>query len=174
MGAGPKQNIVVLGVGNTIRSDDGVGVHVLRKLECDPRLPNGITLVDGGTRGLELLAFLHDCSRLLFLDAVDVGEQPGTLLRLVGDERGGLAAGTSVHQLGVADLLTALPLVSEIDREIVFFGVQPASTDWGTELSGPVEEAIGPLVEKAVEQLLLWSQETADSNASNLTGDGLI
>lgn len=164
----PAQNIVVLGVGNTIHSDDGLGVHALRKLECDPRLPSGVTVIDGGTRGIELLAFLYDCSRLLMLDAVDVGKQPGTMLRLTGDELQGLAGGASVHQLGVADLLTTLPLVSEIDREIVIFGVQPGSIDWGTELSTPVEAAIGPLVEQAIDQVLLWTREMADANAPNL------
>jgi hydrogenase maturation protease len=164
----PARNIVVLGVGNTIHSDDGLGVHALRKMECDPRLPNGITVIDGGTRGIELLAFLYDCSQLLMLDAVDVGDHPGTMLRLAGDELQGLRTGTSVHQLGVADLLTTLPLVSEVDREIVILGVQPASTDWGTELSPPVKAAIDPLVDQAIDQVLLWIKETADANAPNL------
>ena len=155
------RNIIVLGVGNTIHSDDGFGVHAMRRLEGDPRLPNDVTLIDGGTQGLELLAFLHDCSRLLLLDAVDVGATPGTIMRIDGEELKGLATGASVHQLGVADLLTTLPLVSDIERKVVILGVQPASTDWGTELSPPVETALGPVVEKAVEELLLWSQEPA-------------
>lgn len=162
----PKQNIVVIGVGNTIHADDGFGVHMLRELEPDPRLPIGITFIDGGTRGLDLLAFLHDCTRLLLLDAVDVGEQPGTMLRLAGEELRGFTTGTSVHQLGVADLLNTLPLVSDIEREVVLLGVQPGSTDWETELSPPVEAAVAPLVEQAVEQLLMWSQENADANAA--------
>ena len=167
------RNIIVLGVGNTIHSDDGFGVHAMRKLESDPRLPNGVTCLDGGTRGLELLASLHDCSRLLLLDAVDVGEKPGTMMRLTGDELRGLATGASVHQLGVADLLTTLPLVSDIETEVVILGVQPASTDWGTELSPPVEAAVGPVVEKAVEELLLWSQQPAGLIGSDLDGSQL-
>ena len=166
MGAGPTRNTVVMGVGNLIHSDDGFGIHALRRLESDPRLPSGIELIDGGTRGLELLAELYECSRLMLLDAVDVGEQPGTLLRLDGDELRGLTSGSNVHQLGVADLLNTLPLVSDIDREIVLFGVQPASTDWGTELSAPVAVALAPLVEKALEHLLRWTQVSANAEAS--------
>jgi len=162
-----EQNIVVLGVGNTIHSDDGLGVHALRRLEQDVRLPVGISLVDGGTRGLELVASVHDCSRLLILDAVDVGEAPGTFVRMAGDELRGLSTGASVHQLAVADLLNTLPLVSDIEREIVLLGIQPHSTDWGTDLSEPVEAAMGALVERALEQLLSWSQEIAKSNSSN-------
>ena len=160
MRSGTKRNIIVLGVGNTIHSDDGFGVHAMRRLEGDPRLPSGVACVDGGTQGLELLASLHDCSRLLLLDAVDVGEKPGTMSRLAGDDLRRLATGASVHQLGVADLLTTLPLVSDIEREVVILGVQPASTDWGTQLSPVVEAAMGPVLEKAVEELLSWSQES--------------
>ena len=73
-----------------------------------------------------------------------------------GSELRGLPCGASVHQLGVADLLATLPLVSEIPREIVLLGMQPAS-----RLSPAVEAALGPLVEAAVEQLLCWLQEAA-------------
>jgi hydrogenase maturation protease len=66
----------------------------------------------------------------------------------------------------VADLLATLPLVSDMPREIVLLGTQPASTEWGTELSPPVEAALGPLVDAAVEQLLRWSEE----DAAHLTG----
>jgi len=156
----PAPKTVVVGVGNTIHSDDGVGVQALRRLEGDPRLPSDVTLIDGGTLGLELLAYVGDAPHLLLLDAVDVGERPGSFVRMAGDELTGLPCGASVHQLGVADLLATLPLVSDAPREIVLLGVQPASTDWGTELSAPVEAALASLVEAAVEQLLRWSQET--------------
>jgi hydrogenase maturation protease len=159
--ANPAEKTVVVGVGNIIHSDDGAGVHALRRLQQDSRLPSDVTLIDGGTHGIELLAYLYDSSRLLLLDAIDVGEQGGTVVRMTGGELRGLPCGASVHQLGVADLLATLPLVSETPREIVLLGVQPASTDWGTELSAPVEAALGPLVEAAVKQLLLWSQEAA-------------
>jgi hydrogenase maturation protease len=152
---------VVVGVGNIIHSDDGAGVHALERLQRDPRFPSGVTLIDGGTHGIELLAYVHDSSRLLLLDAVDVGERPGTLVRMAGSDLRGLPCGASVHQLGVADLLATLPLVSDTPRETVLLGVQPASTDWGTELSAPVEAALGQLVEAALDQLLHWSHEIA-------------
>jgi hydrogenase maturation protease len=151
---------VVVGAGNLVRTDDGLGVHAIRYLQRDSRVPGGVALIDGGTFGIELLAFLHDSSHLLLLDAINVGKDPGTIIRLAGDDLQGFPCGASVHQLGVADLLATLPLVSEIPREIVLLGVQPASTDWGTELSPSVQASLGALVDAAVEQLLLWSQET--------------
>jgi hydrogenase maturation protease len=159
LNSAPK--VFVVGVGNTIHSDDGAGVHALERLQRDARLPDDVTLIDGGTFGIELLAYLHDSSRLLLVDAVDVGKEAGTLVRMTGDALRGFPCGASVHQLGVADLLATLPLVSDIPREIVLLGVQPASTEWGTELSAPVEAALGPLVDAAVEQLLRWSRESA-------------
>ena len=84
--------IVVVGVGNMIHSDDGAGVHALKRLQADPRLPSDVTLIDGGTHGIELLAYLHDSSRLLLLDAVDVGEQAGTLVRMAGASCGAFLA----------------------------------------------------------------------------------
>lgn len=152
---------IVVGVGNTIHSDDGAGVHALERLQHDPRLPGDVTLIDGGTFGIELLGYLSECSRLLLLDAVEIGQQAGTVVRMNGDELRGFPCGASVHQLGVADLLATLPLVSETPRETVLLGVQPASTDWGTELSPPVAAALGPLVDAAVEQLLQWAREAA-------------
>ena len=133
---------VVVGVGNTILSDDGVGVHAARLLQDDPRVPAGVTILDGGTLGLELMPYISDASRVLFLDAVNSGKAPGTPIRMTGSELLGTASGLSVHQLGVADLIAALGLVATIPQEIVVLGVQPANTDWGTSLSSEVEEAL--------------------------------
>lgn len=165
MNFGPTSRTVVVGTGNLVRTDDGLGVHAIQRLQADPRVPNDITLIDGGTFGIELVAYLCDSARLLLLDAVDVGKPAGTMVRLAGDDLRGLPCGASVHQLGVADLLATLPLVSDTPREIVLLGLQPASTDWGIQLSPLVEASLGTLVDAAVEQLLLWSLETAKNLA---------
>jgi hydrogenase maturation protease len=155
----PTSQIAAVGIGNLIRTDDGLGVHALQRLRGDPRVPCGVLLIDGGTLGLELLSYISDSTHLLLLDAIDVGEPPGTLIRMANQELHGLPCGASVHQLGLADLLATLPLVSTTPPEIVLLGVQPMSTDWGTELSIPVEAALGPLLEMAIGELVLWSQD---------------
>ena len=113
---------VVIGVGNIILSDDGVGVHAARRLQDDPRLPAGVTILDGGTMGLELGPFVSDASRVLILDAVNTGEAPGTLTRMTGRDLLGTPGGRSVHQLGVADLIAALALASTKPQDIVVLG----------------------------------------------------
>lgn len=157
---------MVLGVGNLIHTDDGVGVHAIRKLQADARVPSGVELMDGGTFGIELLAYLENCSKLLLLDAVDLGRSPGTLVRMTAEDLFGLPGGASVHQLGIADLLAILPVVSNAPKEVVLLGVQPASTDWGAELSPAVAAALGNLLDAAVEQLLTWSNGAETTKAA--------
>ncbi|MFZ3216480.1 MAG: HyaD/HybD family hydrogenase maturation endopeptidase [Candidatus Acidiferrales bacterium] len=153
-----SSDTVVIGVGNTILSDEGVGVHAARLLESDPRVPADVTILDGGTLGLELIPYASDASRMLILDAMNSGKAPGTLARMTGKDLLSTTAGRSVHQLGVADLIAALLLVSSGPQEIIVLGVQPANTDWGTTLSPEVEAALVLLVDAAVAQLHLWKE----------------
>ena len=153
-----SSDTVVIGVGNTILSDDGVGVHAARLLQGDPRVPAGVTVLDGGTIGLELLPYASDASRLLLLDAVNSSEAPGTLTRMSARDLLDTSVERSVHQLGVADLIAALALVSTKPQDIVVLGVQPANTDWGTSLSPDVEAALMCLVDAALAQLQLWKE----------------
>ncbi|HVB87005.1 MAG TPA: HyaD/HybD family hydrogenase maturation endopeptidase [Candidatus Dormibacteraeota bacterium] len=152
--------ITVVGVGNLVHTDDGLGIHAIQRLQADPRVPKDVALIDGGTFGLELLAYLQDCSQLILIDAADLGQEPGTLVRMTGAELCGLPCGASVHQLGVADLLATLPLVSDVPCEILLLGAQPASTDWGTELTAPVAAALDKIVDAAVQQLQEWFRAT--------------
>jgi hydrogenase maturation protease len=145
---------VVLGLGNILHSDDGLGPQAIQRLRNDVRVPQGITLIEGGTLGLELLTYIWDCSYLLVLDAVDVGRPPGTLVRMSSRELQNLPGNGSVHQLGVADLLVALRVLARRPPTVVMLGVQPATTDWGTELSPAVGDAMGSLIEAVVVELI--------------------
>lgn len=161
---------MVVGVGNTILSDDGVGVHAARLLQKDPRVPGGVVILDGGTLGLELIPYVSGASRLLLLDAMDAGEKPGTAFRWAGDQLWNLRAGTNVHQLGVSDLLATLPLVSDTLREVVLLAIQPASIDWGTQLTPSVQAALGQLVDAAVVELRRWSDDFVEYSGVGLGG----
>jgi len=144
---------VVLGLGNVLHADDGAGAHAIKRLREDGRLPAAVELVEGGTLGLELLSYIWDCSRLIVIDAVDVGAAPGAVLRMTGQELNSLPGNSSVHQLGVADLLVALRMLAEKQPAVVLLGVQPENTDWSTELSPVVAAAMDILVEAAVKEL---------------------
>jgi len=144
---------IVLGLGNTLHSDDGIGPQAIERLRNDSRVPEDVTLIEGGTLGLELLTYIWDCSYLLVLDAVDVGHPPGTLVRMSSQELQTLPGKGSVHQLGVADLLVALRILASRTPEVVLLGVQPASTEWGTELSPTVAAVLPALVDAAVAEV---------------------
>ena len=152
---------LVLGLGNLVHSDDGLGVHAIESLSADPRLPSDVVLMDGGTQGLSLLPHISAFERLLVIDAIDVGEKPGTLVRLEGQALRHLPGKASVHQLGFADLMVALELLGESPEEVVLFGVQPLSTDWGTELTPPVGQALRRIPDLVVDQLLQWKLQPA-------------
>jgi len=149
---------LVLGLGNLVHADDGVGVHAIQWLERDPRVPVDVTLLDGGTQGLGLLHHISGVRRLLVIDAIDVGEPAGTLLRFEKTALQSLPGKASVHQLGFADLMVALQLLGESPGEVVVFGVQPESTEWSAELTQPVANAIPLLVDSVIEQLKCWNQ----------------
>jgi hydrogenase maturation protease len=147
---------MVLGLGNLVHADDGVGIHAIAALERDPRVPSDVLLLDGGTQGLDLINHLAGVRRLLVIDAIDAGEPCGTVLRFEGKTLKGLPGKASVHQLGFADLMIALQLIDEAPEEVVVFGVQPKSTEWGAELTPPVAGALAPLLDNVIAQLESW------------------
>lgn len=150
---GSSANTVVLGLGNVLHSDDGAGAQVIKRLRGDSRIGQDVSLIEGGTLGLELLPYVWDCSRLIVVDAVDVEEVPGTLIRMSREELNSLPGNSSVHQLGVADLLVALRVLADRQPDVVLLGVQPADTEWSTTLSPAVEAAMNGLVDAVVQEL---------------------
>lgn len=147
---------LVLALGNPIRSDDGVAIAALRCLEEDPRVPGAVDLLEGGTKGLELVSYISGMSRLLVLDAVDVGAAAGTILCIRGTELGSLPGNANVHDLALADILNALRLLGQEPQETVLLGIQPGTTELGTSLSKSVESSLPRFVEAAIAQLSLW------------------
>jgi hydrogenase maturation protease len=147
---------LVLGLGNLVHADDGVGVHAIQRLQRDPRIPPGVALLDGGTHGLGLLPHIAGFARLLVIDAVDAGEVPGTVVRFEGTALNGLPGKASVHQLGFADMMVALKLLGDSPPELVVLGVQPLSTEWSAELTAPVAAALPRLLDTVVRQLEVW------------------
>ncbi|KKM09576.1 hypothetical protein SY88_18495 [Clostridiales bacterium PH28_bin88] len=139
--------VLVLGVGNILFGDDGVGPRVIQRLAQQVQR-NGVEFVDGSTGGLELLAFLEDCTHLVVVDAIDAGAEPGTIFRLGPEELGGKSARLSFHQVGLVELLAARRLLGA-SPETVVLAVQVERLEWSTELSAPVAARL-PALEEAV------------------------
>lgn len=150
-------SILVLGIGNLIMSDDGIGVRVAQRLVEDYRFPPGVSVIDGGTLGLDLLPMLEGVAKLLLVDAVETGAAAGTVVRLCGEEIPlTMKTKLSPHQAGLQDLLLLAELQGHLPGEMVLLGASPGEIGLGMELSPPVASCLDPLVAMALEQLAQW------------------
>jgi len=145
---------VVLGVGNILLSDEGVGVRAIQKLAHDYRLPAGVEVLDGGTSAMEMLDDLADADLLVIIDCIRAGAQPGSLIRLTDEQVPVfLQMKLSPHQVGLSDVLATLTLTGESPGRVIIHGVEPASLETGMELTGVVAETLPDLVAAVVQDL---------------------
>ena len=143
-------NLLILGLGNVICGDDGLGVVAAERLRRDFEIPVGVEVLDGGTLGLALLAHVTGADDLILLDAIRADAPAGALIRLDGDDVGpAVRERLSVHQIGVADLLDALRLLDEVPRRLVLLGLVPETLELAVERSPAVEAALDRLVNAA-------------------------
>jgi len=142
-----ERDIAILGLGNVLCSDDGVGVAAIHRLiEAHEPAP-GVEFVDGGTLGLSLLDYFDRDVDLIVLDAVRTDAPPGTLVRFEGDDvEPAAAAQLSVHQVGVADLLAAARWLDRLPSRVILLGVVPETLALGSDRTAAVEAAIPALV----------------------------
>ncbi len=152
----PRAPIIVVGVGSLVRSDDGAGLKALHRLEKDPRLPPGVEIIDGSILGMDIIALVRNAARLLFLDAVDAGVAPGTVIRLEGEEILRLPSGTSAHDIGISGLLSLLQFLGAMPERIALVGIQPATIETGVWLSPEVEGGIDRMVAETIRLLTEW------------------
>ncbi|SNB47611.1 HyaD/HybD family hydrogenase maturation endopeptidase [Geobacter sp. DSM 9736] len=135
--------ILILGTGNTLMGDDGVGVHVVQQLQQRYDFPSEVRLLAGGVLGLDLLSYLQGITHLLVVDAVDAGKAPGAFTRLTGDEiPPTFTKLLSPHQMGLQDLLDVNILQGKSPPSVVLWGIQPASLDISLGLSPSVASRI--------------------------------
>lgn len=148
---------VVIGLGNVILSDDGLGVHAVRRLRERYVLREEVELIEGGTAGLLLLPHLADARRAILVDAIDAGAAPGTLTRLEGEDwTRAFSIRMTPHEVALEDLLGAAQLRGVWPEELVLLGEQPGLISLGTELSAAVAAALDPLVDAIAAQLTAW------------------
>jgi len=155
-------NIAVFGIGNMLLSDDGVGVHVINKLNSEYQFPECVELIDGGTKGLDLMPLFEGRDKVLIIDAANFRKEPGTIGYIEGDKIPAfLSAKLSVHHIGLPDMLFVARLMDTTPREMCLIGIQPGSMETGTDLSGAVGEKLDALVERVLDKLKEWGAEAA-------------
>jgi hydrogenase maturation protease len=150
----PEMKTVVLGIGNLIMQDEGVGVRVVEALQRDHEMPEGVTVVDGGTSAMEMLDELSDLDHLIVVDAINAGKPPGTLLRIEGaDVPSFFRTRLSPHQIGLPDVLASLEFLGAQPKKMVILGVQPQTMELGMELTPVVAAQVPVLVNQVLAEI---------------------
>ncbi len=149
---------VVLGLGNILNGDEGLGIHALKALakKLSP-LSGEIEFVDGGVMGFSLLPLVESCSHLLILDAVNAGRSPGSLIELRGEDIP-LHAGVklSQHQVTFQEILALAKFRDKMPPNLHLIGLQPADLTMGIGLSSVVAAAIPQMLDSATQVLQAW------------------
>jgi hydrogenase maturation protease len=148
------KSVLVLGIGNLVMGDDGVGVMVAQQLLLRYRFSGNVEVVDGGTLGLDLLPKLENITNLIMIDAVETGGAAGTCIRLSGDDLPiALQTKVSPHQMGLKDLLAVSELMGHSPREMVLIGIQPGSIEMELGLTPIVKAQLETLIANVIIEL---------------------
>lgn len=151
--SGRCPTLLVLGLGNILCRDDGLGVAAVVRIARGWESPAQAHVLDGGTLGLALLGYLADADDAILVDAVAAASPPGTLVRLAGEAVGpAIRERLSVHQIGVDDLLAGAALLGRMPRRIVLLGIVPETISLGVERSAVVEASLPALCERVIDE----------------------
>ena len=159
--SGARHETVVIGIGNPLMGDDGIGLAALQRIQAWEFEPL-VERVDGGTWGMNLLQFIEEARRLLVLDAIEAGLDPGALVTLEGDEIPRfLSTKLSPHQIDLREVLALAELRGTLPEEVVAIGIQPGRVEMSERLSPEVETHLDDMVERCVERLRLWGHRAS-------------
>ena len=140
--------VLVLGIGNILLSDEGVGVHVINRFQATLVIPDEVQVIDGGTMGLDLSPYFEGKTDVVVVDAICAdGEKPGTIRRFSGSEvMTMLGERISPHQIGLSDLLACTAVDTQLPENIVLLGIVPESLDTSLDLSPTIQAKVDDLV----------------------------
>jgi hydrogenase maturation protease len=152
-----ESQITLIGLGNILMRDEGVGVHAVQALQQRCRVPASLEIIDGGTAGLDLLPYIEGRSRVLLVDAVNFDKEPGYIDILENEAVAALFSNKdSMHHLGLMDVLAAARLLGVAPRNVCLIGIQPQILETGLELSELLQERMEPLLARICTKLEEW------------------
>ena len=155
---------LLLGLGNVLMKDERLGVHVVNTVKERYDCPPELEIVDGGTLGLDLLPLFEQFDRVVIVDAVNFGREPGYIGVLEDDQIPAVIfSKLSVHQIGLADLISVAKLKGVMPSKVCVIGMQPSSIDFtlGLEMSDVVNANIDKVVDVTIAKLKEWKIECA-------------
>lgn len=158
----PCGHIAIIGLGNILLKDEGVGVHVANTIKQRYTFSPHVEIIDGGTMGLDLLPFFEGRDKVLIVDAVDFGRDPGHIGIIENDGiLSVLNSKLSVHHINLSDVLFAAKLMDISPSEICLIGIQPQSLGVGLDMTEGIKEKIDILIDLTIGKLKEWNVECA-------------
>ncbi|MHC4221590.1 MAG: HyaD/HybD family hydrogenase maturation endopeptidase [Planctomycetota bacterium] len=154
----PQDETLIIGIGNSLLSDEGAGIHALYHLQSKyPDIPN-LTFLDGGTLGFTLATWIEDCANLIVFDAAELHQPSGSVKTFVGsamDEYLG-SSKRSAHEVGLLDLIHIARITNHLPKNRALIGIQPKAVDWGMEPTASVRSALNQATIQAVALITHW------------------
>ena len=149
---------LIIGIGNTLMSDDGLGAYVIDLLSKQYSIPDHIMLVDGGTQGVELFNYFDQVENVIIIDAIlSKDKVPGSVVKIEKENIfNTLVQKMSVHEIRITDLLSSLELLGKTPENICMIGIVPEKLEFSYGLSNCVKENIDKVIPKIFEQLKEW------------------
>ena len=152
-----KNEVTILGIGNIILRDEGFGVRVAEYLDKHYEFPESVQIVDGGTLGIELTQYVTGTEKLLVIDSINGGAEPGTTFRFHNDDvMEHFQDKLSAHEVGIQDVLGLLTVTGHKIPDVVVIGAQPYDVEAGVELSDGMLKLLPQMVEQALSELKKW------------------
>ncbi len=143
--------VAVVGIGNILMGDDGVGVHLVKEIAANPLLPEFVKCIDGGTASYEILYACGDCRGIIIVDAIKLGAETGTIYKMdIKHWRGSQRA--SLHDLCLLDAISTAQIMQGFQTPVKIIGIEPANISPGLELSPPVKERLGKLADYVLDE----------------------
>lgn len=164
---------LILGIGNTLLTDEGAGIHALNHLQSEyPDIPN-LTFLDGGTLSFTLAVWIEDCTNLIVFDAAELHQPAGTVKTYVGTEMDHFLGTSkrSAHEVGLLDLMDIARITDHLPENRALIAIQPDAFGWGMKPTAAVQGALDEAVNEAVILIKQWQQHVADEGNVETTDE---
>jgi hydrogenase maturation protease len=154
---------LILGIGNFLRTDDGIGVHVVNQLNDSGKLPGWVEAIDAGTSGLDLPAMMQGRKRVIVVDALDASEEPGSIFRFDARRLASSAPhAVSLHETGIVEALRALEVLGQRPETEIIGVVPQDAASMGIEPTEPVIAAVPKVVRLALQAVSEYQKSNAE------------
>ncbi len=156
-----NSEVTILGIGNLLMGDEGVGIHALNKLQESYTFSPAINFIDGGTIGIDLIPYFEECNKMIIVDAVDSQKEPGYIVTLENEEiHYRFNTKLSLHHAGLSDVLSIIKLQEIKAPDMILIGVQPEKVEMGLELSDTVGTKMDQILKIITSKLSKWGIES--------------